>query len=123
VATYTDPYYPALNSKDVCSGYDVGVRGSMNTSSFLFAKSNVSLYLTGFYGYTFRSVVYDKKNIYRNEFNTKLHDTYYGGLLGLSYRLHPKIGLYGEAGFSKKLILGLGFRFLVKRGDQTSSAI
>ncbi|WP_181305059.1 hypothetical protein [Rufibacter sp. XAAS-G3-1] len=123
VATYTNDYYPALNSKDVCSGYDVGVRGSFNTGSFLFTQSNVHLYFTGFYGYTFRSVVYDKKNIYRDDFNTKVHDAYHGGLIGLSYHLHPKIELYGEAGFSKELILGVGFRFLVKRNNKTSSVI
>ncbi|MFB9863188.1 hypothetical protein [Rufibacter immobilis] len=121
VATYVDPYYPALNSKDVNSGFDAGMRGSFHTSSFLFTKLNGDLYFTGFYGYTYRSVVYDKKNIYRDDFNTKIHDTYFGGLVGLSYNFLPKIGLYGEVGFSKKLFLGAGVRFLIKKSENQSN--
>lgn len=116
VATYESSYYPSLNSKDVSSGFDAGARGTFHTGSFLFAKHNLDLYFTGFYGYTTRSVVYDEKNIYRDDFNTKVHDTYYGGLVGLAYNPHPRFGLYGEAGFSKKLFLGSGLRYLIKKG-------
>ena len=74
-------------------------------------NKKTDLYLSAFSGYTTRALVYDKKNIYRADLNYNSDAFTVGGILGVRYFISNRIGLYGEAGFSRNLFLGGGVTY------------
>jgi hypothetical protein len=72
------------------------------------------LYLAAFPGYTSRSLVYDKTNIYRNSLNYNINALSVGGILGFRYFIFKKLGIYGEAGLSRNIFLGAGLTYQIQ---------
>jgi hypothetical protein len=109
---YTYSYFkfdhPQVGYKDVWKGWDVGIKSTFHFSPLFIKNETHDLYLAAFAGYTTRAMVYDKSNIYRDFLNYKVDDFSFGGILGYRYLLTPKVGLYGEAGLSRKFFLGGG---------------
>lgn len=109
---------PAVNYKDVWKGWDFGLRYTLHFSPALSMNKNTDLYLSAFTGYTTRKTEYDKKNIYRDVLNYNTDACSIGGILGFRYFISEKIGLYAEAGLSRKLFLGGGATYnIFNRGD------
>lgn len=112
---YTYMFYkfvdPMSGYKDVWRGWDLGVKWNFYISSFFDEDREFDIYLSGFVGYTTRSLIYDRNNIYRDELNYSIDDMSAGGILGFRYNLNDVIGLYGEAGTSRKFFAGAGVTF------------
>lgn len=114
---FHDFTYPQDSYKDAWKGWDFGLRYTFHLSSIFIKNEKIDLYLSAFSGYTRRALVYDKKNIYRDSLNYSADALSAGGILGFSYFISKKIGVYGEAGLSRKTFLGAGvtYRILNKR--------
>lgn len=105
---FHDYTYPADSYKDAWKGWDFGLRYTFHFSQIFTRNKKTDLYLSAFSGYTTRALVYDKKNIYRDDLNYDTDAFGVGGILGARYFISNRIGVYGEAGFSRKLFLGGG---------------
>jgi len=107
---------PQVGYKDEWKGVDLGVRGTYHSRPLIF--KNLGFYLSPFVGYTHRSMVYDKTNIYRDELNYKVDAITIGGLTGLRYWFLPFFGVYAEAGISRKFFVGGGATFRIGAKDK-----
>lgn len=104
---------PEEGYKDVWRGWDIGIKTSFHFNPLLSEKhKNTDVYITGFGGYTYRALRYDKKTIYRDSLNYAVDASSIGGILGLRY-FSKKIGLYGELGKSRKWFVGGGVNFTI----------
>ena len=114
---FHDFTYPSESYKDAWEGWDLGLRYTLHLSPILIKNEKIDLYLSAFSGYTKRALVYDKKNIYRDSLNYNTDAFSVGGILGVRYFISKKIGVYGEAGLSRKTFLGGGvtYQILSKR--------
>ena len=105
---FPDQIIPGLKYKDVWKGWDMGVRSSFHFSSLIMDNEKTDLYITAFFGYTILSLEYDKRNIHRTRFNYDLHDINAGNIAGFRYHLTRIVGLYAEAGLSRKFFMSAG---------------
>ena len=120
-ASYKYPY-PPVAYKNVWKGWDIGIHGSLHIISF-FKKEKKSkvdkewtdLYLKLFSGFTSRSLVYDKTNIYRDSLNYHINTLSLGSILGLRYFINTWFGLYAEIEISRELFFGGGVTFRIFR--------
>ena len=110
---------PQSGYKDVWKGWDVGVKTNFYISPFFKKNEKIDLYLTGFFGYTTRSLVYDKSNIYRDSLNYSVDATTVGAILGFRYFINTVIGFYFEAGLSRNSFLGAGVSFNIKNKQKS----
>lgn len=104
---------PQVGYKDVWRGWDIGAKSTFHISPFFIKDEKADMYLAVFSGYTTRSLVYDKSNIYRDSLNYNVDAFSYGGILGFRYLITKKIGLYGETGLSRKFFIGGGISFII----------
>lgn len=100
---YLQYYY-----KDVWKGWDAGTRLTFHYASLFTKQPKIDLYITGFGGYTGRSLVYDESNIYRDDLNYSVDDFTIGLLAGVRYYVSKKFGFYLEPGISRKFFIGAG---------------
>jgi hypothetical protein len=112
---FHDYVYPSDSYKDNWRGWDLGLRYMFHLNPILIKTDKIDLYAAGFSGYTSRSLVYDKKNIYRDTLNYNIDALSVGGLLGGRYFISKHVGVYGEAGFSRQLFLGAGVTYKLTR--------
>jgi len=103
-----DQTVPGLEYKDIWRGWDVGVRSSFHFSPLILENEKTDLYIAAFFGYSDYSLNFDKKNIHRTLYKYELRDINAGSLAGLRYYLTKTIGLYAEAGLSRKFFLSAG---------------
>jgi hypothetical protein len=104
---YDDSY------KDAWRGWDFGLRYTCHLSPIFIKNDKTDLYLAAFSGYTTRSFVYDKKNIYRDSLNYSIDALSIGAILGFRYFISKQIGVYGEAGLSRDIFLGAGVTYQI----------
>ena len=114
-SAYTYSFYkydnPISGYKDVWKGWDIGIKSTIHVSPFFIKNKNADLYFTAFSGYTSRSLVYDKSNIYRDSLNYNVDAFSIGGILGFRYLITRQFGLYVESGISRKFFIGGGISF------------
>jgi hypothetical protein len=108
------PPTPEIDYKDVWKGWDIGVRGIFHISPFIIKNEKIDLYMGPFFGYTNHSLVYDKKNIYRDSLNFKKDAVNAGGIFGFRYYITKNVGLYAEAGMARKFFMNGGVSFNLK---------
>jgi hypothetical protein len=105
---FHDQLMPEVDYKNVWKGWDMGVRSSFHFSSLITENEKTDLYITGFFGYTMQSFVYDKRNIHSNYSDFDIHDVNAGSLAGFRYYLTKTIGIYAEAGLSREFFMSAG---------------
>ena len=110
---FHDFTYPSESYKDAWQGWDFGLRYAVHLSPIFIKNEKIDLYLSAFSGYTKRSLVYDKKNIYRDSLNYNTDAFSVGGILGVRYFISKEIGVFGEVGFSRKAFLGGGVTYQI----------
>ena len=116
-ASYKYPY-PPVAYKNVWKGWDIGIHGSLHIVSLIkrekkikVDKERTDLYLKVFSGFTSRSLVYDKWNIYRDSLNYQIKVLSLGSILGLRYYVNKWFGFYAEIGISREVFIGGGVTF------------
>lgn len=114
-AAYTYTYYkfaypdmPATEYKDVWKGWDVGIKSTFHVSPFIMKNEDWDLYIAAFFGYTNHSLVFDRKRVDNGHINYHVGEINAGSILGFRYYLTRNIGLYAEAGVSRKFFAGGG---------------
>ncbi len=112
---FHDYAYPDDSYKDAWKGWDFGLRYTFHLTPILIKNGQIDFYVAAFSGYTSRSFVYDKKNIYRDSLNYSINALSVGGLLGFRYFISKHIGVYGEVGLSKDIFLGAGVTYQVRK--------
>ncbi len=105
---FEDYITPEINYKDVGKGWDIGVRGAFHISPLIIKNERTDIYAAAFIGDAIYSLVYDKKNIYRDSLNQKVSAINVGGILGFRYFITRIIGLYAEGGLSRKFFMSGG---------------
>ena len=108
---FKDYYYPSDSYKDSWRGWDAGLRYTLHLGPVLTKNDRTDLYLSAFSGYTSRSLVYDKTNIYRDSLNYSIKALSIGGIIGFRYFVSEHIGLFGEVGLSREVFLGGGITY------------
>lgn len=112
--TYTYVYDKFVGSteryKDVWRGWDIGIKPTFHFNPLLTERTanKVDIYLSGFGGYSYRALRYDKTNIYRDSLNYSTEGISVGGIIGCRFYASKKIGLYGELGKSHRWFIGGG---------------
>lgn len=105
--------------KDVWRGWDIGIKTTFHFNPLLAEqlRKKADVYISGFVGYTTRSLRYDKSNIYRDSLNFNIDALSIGEILGLRYSINRKIGLYGELGKSRNWFLGGGINVTINQNE------
>src|SRR6185295_1677961 len=113
-AAYTYSFYkfqypgmPEAEYKDVWKGWDVGVKSSFHISPLIIKNDDWDLYITAFFGYANHSLIFDRKHD-NGHINYHVGEINAGSILGFRYYLSRNIGLYAEAGVSRKFFAGGG---------------
>lgn len=113
--TYTYAYDKFVGTteryKDVWYGWDIGVKPTFHFNSLLaeHLANKIDIYLSGFGGYAYRALRYDKTNIYSDSLNYSINGLNAGGIIGFRFYASKKIGLYSELGKSHRWFIGGGF--------------
>jgi hypothetical protein len=102
------PTMPEIEYKDVWKGWDVGIKSSFHVSPFIIRNEDWDLYVAAFFGYAHHSLVFDRKNVDNGHINYHVGEINAGSMLGFRYYLSRNIGLYTEAGVSRKFFAGAG---------------
>jgi len=102
------PTMPQIEYKDVWKGWDFGIKSSFHVSPFIIKNEDWDLYIAAFFGYASHSLVFDRKNVDNDHINYHVGEINAGSMLGFRYYLSRNIGLYGEAGVSRKFFAGAG---------------
>ena len=102
------PTMPQIEYKDIWKGWDVGIKSSFHVSPFIIKNEDWDLYIAAFFGYASHSLVFDRKNVDNDHINYHVGEINAGSMLGFRYYLSRNIGLYGEAGVSRKFFAGAG---------------
>ncbi|MBI1779798.1 MAG: hypothetical protein HYR66_00215 [Sphingobacteriales bacterium] len=114
-AAYTYSFFkyddPNVGYKDVWKGWDAGLRGTLHIGEFFLKNKKYDIYLAVFSGYTKRSMIHDKSNIYRDSLNFKESAFSIGSFAGVRFFTNKKIGFFIETGLSRKFIIGGGLSF------------
>jgi len=112
---YTYTYYkfayptmPATEYKDVWKGWDIGIKSTFHVSPFIMKSEDWDLYIAAFFGYANHSLVFDRKRVDNGHINYHVGEINAGSILGFRYYLTRNIGLYAEAGVSRKFFAGGG---------------
>ena len=103
--------HPQVGYRDVWEGWDIGLRSTLHLASLFVKNEKCDFYLAPFVGYTTRSLIYDKSNIYRDSLNYTVDAVSVGGIFGFRYLITKNFGVYGEAGLSRKFFVGGGISF------------
>lgn len=100
----------SVRYKDVWRGWDIGVKPTFHFNRLLAERiaTKVDIYLSGFGGYSYRALRYDKTNIYRDSLNYSTNGLSAGGIIGFRFYPSEKIGVYGELGKSYRWFIGGG---------------
>lgn len=112
--TYTYVYDKFVGTteryKDVWRGWDIGVKPTFHFNPLLteHLMNKIDIYLSGFGGYAYRALRYDKTNIYRDSLNYSIDGLRAGGMIGFRYFTSNNLGLYGELGKSNRWFIGGG---------------
>ena len=121
---YTYTYYkfqyptmPEIEYKDVWKGWDVGIKSTFHVSPFIIKNEDWDLYIAAFFGYANHSLVFDRKNVDNDHINYHVGEINAGSMLGLRYYLSRNIGLYAEAGVSRKFFAGGGLSFNINSNN------
>lgn len=117
--TYTYAYDKFVGSterfKDVWRGWDIGIKPTFHFNPLLTERlaNKIDIYVSGFAGYSYRALRYDKTNIYRDRLNYSTDGVSAGGIIGFRYITSKKFGLYGELGKSGRWFIGGGITFKI----------
>jgi hypothetical protein len=112
--TYTYVYDKFVGTteryKDVWRGWDIGVKPTFHFNPLLaeHIANKMDIYVSGFGGYAYRALRYDKTNIYRDSLNYSIDGLSAGGIIGFRFYASKKFGLYGELGKSNRWFIGGG---------------
>ena len=101
------PTMPETEYKDIWKGWDVGIKSTFHVSPLILQNEDWDLYITAFFGYANHSLIYD---IRHNNGHVSYHvgEINAGSILGFRYYLSRNIGLYAEAGVSRRFFGGGG---------------
>ncbi len=102
------PTMPEIEYKDVWKGWDIGIKSTFHVSPFIIKNEDWDLYIAAFFGYASHSLVFDRKNVDNDHINYHVGEINAGSMLGFRYYLSRNIGLYAEAGVSRKFFAGAG---------------
>ncbi|HEY7159988.1 MAG TPA: hypothetical protein VH815_01960 [Acidobacteriota bacterium] len=123
-AAYTYTFYkfqypgiPETEYKDVWKGWDVGIKSAFHFSPFLLNNEDWDLYIAAFFGYASHSLVFDRKHPGSDHISYHVGEINAGSMLGFRYYLSRNIGLYAEAGVSRKLFGGGGLSFNINTNN------
>lgn len=113
-SAYTYTFYrfqyatmPEVDYKDVWKGWDVGIKSTFHVSPFIIKNEDWDLYIAAFFGYANHSLVFDRKHD-SGHINYHVGEINAGSVLGFRYYLSRNIGLYAEAGVSRRFFGGGG---------------
>ena len=102
------PDMPETEYKDVWKGWDVGIKSTFHVSPFLMKNEDWDLYIAAFFGYANHSLVFDRKHVDNGHINYHVGEINAGSIVGFRYYLSSNIGLYAEAGVSRRFFAGGG---------------
>ena len=108
---------PEIEYKDVWKGWDVGIKSSFHVSPFIIKNEDWDRYVAAFFGYAHHSLVFDRKNVDNGHINYHVGEINAGSMLGFRYYLSRNIGLYTEAGVSRKFFAGAGLSLNINSDD------
>jgi hypothetical protein len=121
---YTYTYYkfqyptmPETQYKDVWKGWDVGIKSAFHASPFILNNEEWDLYIAAFFGYANHSLVFDRKHTDNGHISYHVGEINAGSMLGFRYYLSRNIGLYAEAGVSRRFFGGGGLSFNINSND------
>jgi hypothetical protein len=111
------PTMPEVEYKDVWKGWDVGIKSTFHVSPFIIKNEDWDLYIAAFFGYANHSLVFDRNNADNGHINYSVGEINAGSILGFRYYLSRNIGLYAEAGVSRKFFAGGGLSFNINSNN------
>ena len=101
------PTVPPTEYKDVWKGWDVGIKSTFHFSPLILKNEDWDLYIAAFFGYANHSLIFDRKHD-NGHVSYHVGEINAGSILGFRYYLSRNIGLYAEAGVSRRFFAGGG---------------